>query len=93
MKHYIIITLLFLSISASAQDFMHSAGIRGGITSGLTYRAYLNPELAYEGIMSFREAYEDVRHLVLAEKSREAFNAWYETIRKNYPVVVFEKRL
>ena len=54
MKHFIIITLLFLSMSVSAQDFMHSAGIRGGITSGLTYRAYLNPELAYEGIMSFR---------------------------------------
>lgn len=54
MRYLIISTLLIISLSASGQDFMHSAGIRGGISSGLTYRAYLNPELAYEGLMSFR---------------------------------------
>ena len=54
MKHYIIILLLLISFQASGQDFMRSAGIRGGLTSGLSYRGYLNPELAYEGLMSFR---------------------------------------
>ncbi|MFC2098712.1 hypothetical protein ACFLTA_08155 [Bacteroidota bacterium] len=54
MKHYIITALLLISIQASGQDFLHSAGIRGGLTSGITYRGYLNPELAYEGLMSFR---------------------------------------
>lgn len=54
MKHYILIFLLLISIQAAGQDLMHSAGIRGGVTSGLTYRAYLNPELAYEAMLSFR---------------------------------------
>jgi hypothetical protein len=54
MKYLILTTLLFISLQAAGQDFMHSAGVRGGISSGLTYRAYLNPELAYEGLMSFR---------------------------------------
>ena len=54
MKQYIICALLVFSIQASGQDFMSSAGIRGGLTSGITYRGYLNPELAYEGLLSFR---------------------------------------
>jgi hypothetical protein len=54
MKNYIITTLLLISIQASAQDFDRSAGIRGGLTSGLTFRGHLDPELAYEGILSFR---------------------------------------
>lgn len=55
MKQYIICALLVFSIQASGQDFMSSAGIRGGLTSGITYRGYLNPELAYEGLLSFRK--------------------------------------
>ena len=54
MKHYIITALLLFSIQVSGQDFMRSAGIRGGLTSGISYRGYLNPELAYEGLLSFR---------------------------------------
>jgi len=54
VKHYIISVFLIISIQASGQDLMHSAGIRGGLTSGLSYRGYLEPELAYEGLMSFR---------------------------------------
>ncbi len=54
MKHLIIITLLLITLQARGQDFMRSAGIRGGLTSGISFRAYLNPELAYEGLMSFR---------------------------------------
>jgi hypothetical protein len=54
MKQTILILLLFLCLEASGQDFMRSAGIRGGVSSGISYRGYLNPELAYEGLMSFR---------------------------------------
>ena len=56
MKHLIITTLLFLSIHAMGQDFSRSVGIRGGLTSGITYRQFLNPELAYEGLLSFRQS-------------------------------------
>lgn len=55
MKHTVITVLLLISIPAGAQDFMRSAGVRGGLTSGISYRGYLNPELAYEGLISFRD--------------------------------------
>ncbi len=56
MKYLITTTLILLSIQVSGQDFSRSVGIRGGLTSGVTYRQYLNPELAYEGLLSFRES-------------------------------------
>lgn len=55
MKHLILFAILLFTLPVAGQDFMRSAGIRGGISSGITFRGYLNPELAYEGIMSFRE--------------------------------------
>jgi hypothetical protein len=55
MKYYILILLLIISFRVSGQDFNRAVGGRGGITSGITYRAYLNPELAYEGLLSFRK--------------------------------------
>ena len=54
MKHTILLFLLSFSIMASAQDYMRTAGIRGGINPGLTYRQFLDPSLAYEGLLSFR---------------------------------------
>jgi hypothetical protein len=54
MKQTILIALLLISLKVAAQDHLRSAGIRGGLTSGLTFRGYLDPQLAYEGIMSFR---------------------------------------
>jgi hypothetical protein len=55
MKNGITAILLLLSIQAAGQDFSRSVGIRGGVTSGVTYRQFLNPELAYEGFLSFRQ--------------------------------------
>jgi hypothetical protein len=55
MKQTILIALLLISLKVAAQDHLRSAGIRGGLTSGLTFRGYLDPQLAYEGLMSFRE--------------------------------------
>jgi hypothetical protein len=54
MRNFIILILLF-SLPASAQDYFKAAGIRGGLSSGFTYRQHLEPELAYEGILSFRK--------------------------------------
>ena len=55
MKYLITTTLILLSMEAAGQDFSRSVGIRGGLSSGVTYRQFLNPELAYEGLMSFRK--------------------------------------
>ena len=66
MKHTILLFLLSFSIMASAQDYMRTAGIRGGINPGLTYRQFLDPSLAYEGLLSFRG--EGVQFTVLRQK-------------------------
>jgi len=51
----IILSILIFSFGAThAQDYMKAAGLRGGLTSGLTYRQFLDPELAYEAILSGR---------------------------------------
>jgi len=39
----------------SAQESQREAGIRGGITSGITYRHYLEHNFSYEGLLSFRQ--------------------------------------
>ncbi len=47
--------LIGISICASAQHAGKDVGIRGGITSGITYRQYLEHNFSYEGLMSFRK--------------------------------------
>ena len=54
MKHLILITLLLLSIPVLAQEYKRTVGIRAGVNSGVTYRQFIDPTLAYEGILSFR---------------------------------------
>ena len=51
----LIISILPGSVLFS-QNFMREAGLRGGLTSGYTYRQYLDEYLSYEGIFSFRKA-------------------------------------
>jgi hypothetical protein len=41
---------------AHAQDPIREAGIRGGLTSGFTYRQYLHESLSYEAILSYRKS-------------------------------------
>lgn len=53
------IILIFLFLAAGnlcrGQDFVRAAGVRGGLTSGITYRQFIEPQLSYEAMMSFRE--------------------------------------
>jgi len=46
--------VLLLSLPAYAQDYNRAAGLRGGIGYGLTFRQFMEPELSYEGLLSFR---------------------------------------
>jgi len=56
MRTLIIIIGLLLSASLlSAQSFSREAGIRGGLSSGFTYRVYLEETLSYEALLSFRQ--------------------------------------
>lgn len=53
---YIVIFLFLTGGSAVAQSQFKEAGIRGGVTSGFTYRQYLSDYLSYEGMLSFRNS-------------------------------------
>jgi len=54
MKKLFYLILLF-SLPAAAQDYSKAVGLRGGLSSGFTYRKYLEPEIAYEGLLCFRQ--------------------------------------
>jgi len=55
MKSILISLLAVISFTLSAQYTGKEAGIRGGITSGFTYRQYLDEGFSYEGLLSFRK--------------------------------------
>ncbi len=50
-----ILILIVVNLSASAQFSGKEVGIRGGITSGFTFRQYLEDNFSYEGLLSFRQ--------------------------------------
>jgi hypothetical protein len=70
MKYLITTLIVLVSVQAAGQDFSRSVGIRGGINSGVTYRQFLNPELAYEGLLSFRQ--RGLQFTILREHFRPA---------------------
>ena len=52
MKYLLSILLLAGTLSMNAQDYTNAIGIRGGSNSGLTFKHFLNPTIAVEGILS-----------------------------------------
>ncbi|PKP53694.1 MAG: hypothetical protein CVT92_02935 [Bacteroidetes bacterium HGW-Bacteroidetes-1] len=56
MKYVAIILFLTLGISISAQPLQHAAGIRGGVSSGLTYQYFYNPMEDVKLLLSFRDS-------------------------------------
>ncbi len=55
MKKLLPALLLLMSLSVYGQYTGRMAGLRGGITSGLTFRQYLEDNFSYEGLLSFRQ--------------------------------------
>jgi hypothetical protein len=53
---FALFVLIWFSLPAMNQNLTREAGIRGGITSGFTFRQYLDDYLSYEGILSFRKS-------------------------------------
>ncbi len=54
MKHLTIILLLALSATAFSQYYPKEVGLRGGYSSGITFRVNLDEELSYEAQLSYR---------------------------------------
>jgi hypothetical protein len=56
MKKVILIFVMGLSIGGilCAQEYRTGIGIRGGFASGLTLKHFVNPKLAFEGLLTTR---------------------------------------
>ena len=68
-KFYIIIFLLALSSTAFSQFYAKEVGIRGGYTSGITFRVNLEEDLSYEGQLGYRD--NGAIFSVIRQKHRE----------------------
>lgn len=55
MKFFISILIILTTITLKGQQYEKAIGFRGGLASGLTYKTSLDPGMAFEGILSFRE--------------------------------------
>lgn len=57
MKKGLFITtlMIILSLPVTSQEYGRAIGIRGGVTSGFTYRYFLDEEVAMEGLLSFKK--------------------------------------
>lgn len=54
MKTFLLIVLLSVFSTGYAQVYNHSVGLRGGVSSGISYRLFKDELKAMEGILSFR---------------------------------------
>jgi len=71
LRIFLTIVLASASLCISAQEYSRSIGLRGGISSGITYRRFLDQEIGIETIMSFRRG--GVQVSLLREKYVPAF--------------------
>jgi hypothetical protein len=55
MKFHFIILFLFVSISVSGQSLRNAAGLRGGISSGITYQHFYSSMDDLKLLLSFRD--------------------------------------
>jgi hypothetical protein len=74
-----IFLLLFLAPGIlTAQNYTRNAGIRGGQTSGFTYRQYLDESNAYEALLSFKQG--GLQLTLLKEFVQPYFNEYSDNI-------------
>lgn len=58
MKILLLFFLFVIPSSMFAQDYWHSVGVRGGLSSGITYKRFVDEENAFEGILSFNRGFK-----------------------------------
>ena len=75
MKKVIILFLIFTSFQAVSQDYKNALGVRGGWPSGVTFKTFIAPDRALEGILSgYRGGFEITG---LYELHQQAFDVPY----------------
>ena len=66
--HFLLLVVFLLSIDTIAQEFQHEIGLRGGVSSGISYK-YINQEgKALEALLTFRKG--GMQMTALVEKFR-----------------------
>jgi len=78
MKYTFTILLLITGLNAFSQNFTREAGIRGGLTPGFTYRQYLDDNLSYEALLSFRQG--GMQFTLLRQEHEQALLEYSENI-------------
>jgi hypothetical protein len=71
LRYLLTIILSTASLFASSQEYSGAVGLRGGISSGITYRQFLDQEISLETIVSFRRGGLQVS--LLRQRFRPAF--------------------
>ena len=77
MKYFIVLLFAMITISTTAQDHYQAIGVRGGISSGITYKRFLDNENAFEGILSFKKG---IRAILLKEFHQPRFSEFSENL-------------
>ena len=82
MRFKILIFILFLSSTLSAQFMRNAVGLRGGLSSGITYQFFYNEERDVKALMSFRNNGLQITGLIeqytpVAMKFGDHFYAYY----------------
>ncbi|MCK4664166.1 MAG: hypothetical protein KAT68_14960 [Bacteroidales bacterium] len=77
MRYSILIFLLLITFSAFSQNYWHAAGVRGGLSSGITYKKFLDDENAFEGMISFKRG---IKFTLLKEVHEPKFNEFVENL-------------
>lgn len=78
MKYLILLAgILLLPFIGNSQDYWHAVGVRGGLSSGFSYKKFLDEENAFEGILSFKRG---VNVILLKEIHQPKYNQYSENI-------------
>jgi hypothetical protein len=54
MKNLVLFIIAWVPFLVSAQPYEREAGLRGGLSAGISFRQYLHEQLSYEALLSFR---------------------------------------
>lgn len=84
MKQLLISLLIVLPGLIPAQEYTGSVGVRGGLSSGITFKGFMNEFNAIEAILSHRD--EGVQLTILLEKYKPALMSRYENFSIYYGI-------
>lgn len=78
MKYFILlIGIVLLPFLGQSQEYWHAIGVRGGLSSGFSFKKFLDDENAFESILSFKRG---INIILLKEMHQPRYNQYSENI-------------